>query len=86
MEVQLGQQKAAAKALKHVRYDKHYTYKKKGNEVQATFNARVDEALVETQADLPEAATSTVLSLARSPDTGKLNTERKKLIRITARS
>ncbi len=89
-EVRLGQEEAAAKALKRVRYDKPYTYKKKGNEEQATFNARVDEALAETQADLPEAATSTALLRAHeslAKDTcRKLIAKRQKLIRIADRS
>ncbi len=41
--------------MKRARHEKPYTFNKKGNEEQATFNARVDETLAEAQADLPTA-------------------------------
>ena len=37
-EVCQGQEDAAAKAMKRAKYKKPYTYKRKGNEEQATFN------------------------------------------------
>ena len=36
-EVRQGQEDAAAKALKRAKYEKPYTYQRKGNEEQATF-------------------------------------------------
>ena len=39
VEVRQGQEEAAVKALKRARYEKPYTFKRKGNEEQATFNA-----------------------------------------------
>ena len=60
-EVWLGQEEATSKALKRARHNKHYQYRRKGNEEQATFNACVDKALVEAQLDLPGAETSPAL-------------------------
>ena len=87
-EVRHGQEEAAAKAVKLARHEKPYTFQKKGNEEQATFNARVDETLAEAQADLPTAGTSPALTRAHQAiERGrKLNTERQKLIRLADRS
>ena len=40
-EIKQGQEDAAAKALKRVRREKPYAYKRKGNEEQASFNEKV---------------------------------------------
>ena len=87
-EVRLGQEEAASKVLKRARHDKPYQYKRKGNEEQATFNTRVDEALAEAQLDLPGAETSPALGrVHKAVDKGKrLIAERQKLIRIADRS
>ena len=42
-----GAQEEAAKAAKRVRHEKPYDYKKKAHEEQATFNAKVQDALKE---------------------------------------
>ena len=42
-EMRQGQEEAAVKALKRARYEKPYSFKKKGNEAQALFNAKLDE-------------------------------------------
>ena len=44
-EMRSSQEDAAAKALKHVRHEKPYAYKKKGNEEQAAFNEAVQETI-----------------------------------------
>jgi gas vesicle protein len=84
-EVRQGQEDAAAKALKRVRRDKPYPFKRKGNEEQATFNDKVDEAMAEAQAELTQESGSAP-SIQRAHDalaTGrKLLAERQKLIRI----
>ena len=53
-EVRQGQEEAAAKALKRARYEKPYAFKRKGNEEQAEFNAKVDETAAEAEAELME--------------------------------
>ncbi len=79
---------SATAALKRAKHDKPYSFKKKGNEEQATFNARIDEALAETQSTLAGAGTSPALERAQqSLERGrKLLAERQKLIRIADRS
>ena len=52
------------KALKRVRHEKSYQYKKKRNEQHARCNASVNEPLAEVQLDLPGPATSLVLKHA----------------------
>ena len=42
-EIRLGQEDAAAKALKRAGYEKPYEYQRKSNHDQAAFNAKVDE-------------------------------------------
>ena len=51
-EIRQGQEAAATKAVKRARYEKPYTYRRRGNEEQATFNARVDESLAQAENDL----------------------------------
>ena len=51
-EVKQGQEDAAAKALKRVRREKPYAYKRKGNEEQASFNEKVEDAIVAAQTEL----------------------------------
>ena len=63
-EVRQGQEEAATKALRRARHEKPYQYKRKGNEEQASFNARVDESLAEAQLELPGAGTSSALERA----------------------
>ena len=41
-EIRQGQEEAATKALKRARHERPYQYKRKGNEEQAGFNAKVD--------------------------------------------
>ena len=59
-EIRLGQEDAAAKALKLARYEKPYEYKRKSNQDQAAFNAKVDEAVAEAEHQIEEAGSSTV--------------------------
>ena len=49
-EMKQGQEDAAAKVLKRVRHDKPYVFRRKGNEEQASFNEKVEEAVAEAQA------------------------------------
>ena len=49
-----GAQEEAAKAAKRVRHEKPYDYKKKAHEEQATFNAKVQDALKEATDHLAE--------------------------------
>ena len=51
-EIRQGQEDVAAKALKWVRYEKPYVFRKHGNEEQANFNAKVDKALAQAMSDL----------------------------------
>ena len=50
-EVRQGQD-AAAKAVKKVRHKKPYSFKRKGNEEQAGFNEKVEDAIAEAQIHL----------------------------------
>ena len=43
-ELQKSQEDAASKALKRVCHERPYSFRRKGNEEQATFNERVEEA------------------------------------------
>ena len=91
-EVRQGQEEAAAKALKRAKYEKPYTYRQKGNEAQAIFNAKVDEALAQTESDLADvpsspASTSAIHRVLESVQKGRaLLEERQKLIRLADRS
>ena len=51
-EEQQGQKKATSKALKRVAYKKPYKFKRKGNEVQASLNARLDKTLAQAMYDI----------------------------------
>lgn len=89
-EVRRGQEDAAAKALKRVRYEKPYEYRRKGNEEQATFNAKLDEVVAEAETQLEEAGPSLAPALQRAKEALKsgrqLIAERQKLIKIADRS
>ena len=50
-EIRQGQEDAAAKALKRVWFDKPYVFKTRSNKEQASFRAKVDEALVQAESD-----------------------------------
>ncbi len=67
-EVRQGQENIAAKVLKRVRHVKPYTFKRKGNEEQAGFNATVDETLAEAEGEMaaigPTTATAPALQRA----------------------
>ena len=65
-EMWQGQEDAAAKALKRARYEKPYAFKRKGNEEQAAFNAKLDETAVEAEAELTEPGAPTTPALQRA--------------------
>ena len=54
-EVRQGQEEAATKALKRAKFEKPYTYRRKGNEEQAVFNSRLDETVAEAETELATA-------------------------------
>ena len=87
-EMRQGQEEAATKALKRARHERPYVFRRKGNEEQAAFNARLDEALTEAQMDLAGPSTSVALGRAhKALDRGRqMIAERQKLIRIADRS
>ena len=91
-KIRQGQENAAAEALKWARYDKPYVFRKRGNEEQANFNAKVDEALAQATSDLSAvaatpASTSAVQRVKEAIERGRLLLEeRHKLIRLTDRS
>ena len=91
-EVREGQEQAATTALKRVRRDKPYNFKRKGNEEQAAVNTRLDETLAEAQAELDEftsgAGSSSALGRAQEAIAKgrKAIAERQKLIKIADRS
>ena len=89
-EIRLGQEDAAAKALKRARYEKPYEYKRKGNQEQAAFNAKVDEAVAEAELHIEEAGPSTAPALERAKEALKKGrqflAERQKLIKVADRS
>ena len=91
-EIRQSQEDAAAKALKRARFDKPYVFKKRGNEEQASFNSKVDEALAQAESDLASVAAGPALAPAvqRVKDgirRGRsLIDERQKLIRLADRS
>ncbi len=72
--------------MKRARHDKPYSYKKKGNEEQATFNARVDEAFVEAESTFAGAGAGTSTALEHAQQSLQLLTARLKLIHIADRS
>ena len=81
-EVKQGQEDAAAKALKRVRHDKPYSFRRKGNEEQSSFNEKVEEMVLEAQAELADVRDSPAVDRARETLTEgtKLLAERQKLI------
>ena len=88
-ELRVGQEEAAAKALKKAQLEKTYRYRRKGNEEQAGFNARVEESLLEAQAEIsadPPAVTAIVRASEALKKGLQLLSERQKLIKITDRS
>ena len=89
-EIRLGQEDAAAKALKRARYEKPYEYKRKSNQDQAAFNAKVDEAVAEAEHQIEEAGPSTAPALERAKEAlkkgRKIISDRQKLIKIADRS
>ena len=87
-EVRQGKEESATKALKRARHEKPYQCRSKGNEEQAGFNAKVEEALAEAQLDLPGPGTFQALESAhKAIERGRrLIAERQKLIRIADRS
>ena len=91
-EIHQGQEEAASRALKRARYDKPYTFRKRGNEEQANFNAKVDETLAQAESDLSlvERGPTPSAAVQRVKDAIKkgrlLLDERQKLIRLADRS
>ena len=63
-DIRQGQEDSAAKALKRAKYDKPYVFKRKGNEAQALFKAKVDEALVQADSDIADISPGPVESPA----------------------
>ena len=51
-EVRHGQEDATANAVKKVRHEKPYSFKRKGNKEQAGFNEKVEDAIAEAQIHL----------------------------------
>ena len=90
VEVRQGMEEAAAKALKRARYEKPYTFKRKGNEEQATFNAKLDETVADVESELTEAGPAAAPALQRAMEAIKKGrktiAERQKLIKIAERS
>ncbi len=60
-----GQEDAATTALKRVRHEKRYSFKRKGNEEQAGFNSRLEETLSEAQATLAVPESSQAIARAQ---------------------
>ena len=91
-EIRRGQEEAATKAVKRARCEKPYTFRKRGNEEQATFNAKVEEALSQAESDLSSIPTAPTTSSAiqrvkESLQKGRsLIEERQKMIRLADRS
>lgn len=91
-EIRHGQEEAASRALKRARYDKPYTFRKRGNEEQANFNAKVDEAFAQAESDLSavehsSSSTGAVQRIKEAIKKGRsLLEERQKLIRLADRS
>ena len=89
-EVKRGQEDAATKALKRVRREKSYVYRRKGNEEQALFNEKVEDAIIAAQAeveDAPGPSSGALENAKKSLEQGlKLLAERQKLIKLADRS
>ena len=67
-EIRLGQEDAAANALKRSRYEKPHEYKRKGNKQQAAFNAKLDEAVAKAKLQIEEAGPSKAPAVERSKE------------------
>ena len=84
VEVRQGQEDAAAKAVKKVRHEGPYSFKRKGNEEQAGFNEKVEDVVAEAQAHI--SGDGSPPAIARSQEAlmngTKLLAERQKLIKI----
>ena len=63
-QVKCGQEEAAAKAVKCTQHERPYSFKKKGNEEQSVFNTKVEESLLETEAELARVESTPVLEHA----------------------
>ena len=88
-EIRQGQEEAATKAVKRARYEKPYVFRKRGNEEQASFNAKVEEALSQAESDLSSisAPPAAIQRVKESIQKGRsLLEERQKLIRLADRS
>ena len=88
-EVRKSQEDAATKALKLVKHEKAYTWRKKGHEEQYAFNSCVDEAIGEAQEELVSAGQTdaSLEKAAKALGRGReLIGERQKLIKIADRS
>ena len=88
MEMRQSQDEAAAKAVKRVRRDKAYVYRKKGNEEQAHFNHQVEEVVADATAELTAAGSSPAIGRAQEvlAKGEKLLLERQKIIKIADHS
>ena len=85
-EVQRSQEDAAAKALKRVRHEKPYAWRKKGHEEQYSFNSRVKEAIGEELAS-SGLTDNSLEKAAKALEKGReLLGECQKLIKIADRS
>ena len=90
-EIRLSQEDAVAKAVKRVRRNKPYAFRKKGNEEQAAFVMRVADVIAEAEAELrelPTGATSPAVERAQRilEQGAKLVAEQLKLMKIADRS
>ena len=90
-EIRQSQEDAASKAVKSVRRDKPYAFRKKGNVEQAAFVERVTDVIAEAETELrglSTGATSPAVERAQRilEQGAKLVAERLKLIKIADRS
>ena len=89
-QMKRSQEEVAVKAVKRAKtgLEKPFEFKKKGNEEQAHFNARVEEKFQEAQAELDGKSTPAATNQAkRHIEEGiKLIAERQKLIKLADRS
>ena len=87
-----GQEEEATKTLKRARFAKPYSYRRKGKEAQALFNAKVDETLAQAESDAaggessPSGAPAMQRVLEGLRKGRTLIEERQKLIRLADRS
>ena len=95
-EVRDGQEKVAASAVRKVRQDTPFVFKKKSHQEQAKVNDRIEESITEAETQLAEVAAdayegsqlaSKVESIQQSLKRGKkIVAERQKLLKIADRS